>query len=133
MRLLLPFTLSLVFLAPASAYAGCLQAEQAKSIIEGVVSEGTFTDANDQPEQAFILKLPVPTCLAGDENVDESEQIGEIQIYSSNDDLAGRIKDSVGHDVFVQGKPFGAHTAHHHAPIVMEVLSITPLWRRMAR
>ncbi len=55
MRLLLPITLSFVLLAPASAYAACLQAEQATTIIEGVVSEGTFTDANDQPEQAFIL------------------------------------------------------------------------------
>jgi hypothetical protein len=72
MRLLLPLTLSLVFLAPASAYAGCLQAEQAKTIIEGVVSERTFADANDQPEQAFILTPLVATCLAGDENVDAS-------------------------------------------------------------
>jgi len=124
MRLHLPFTLSLVFLAPASAYAGCLQAEQAKTIIEGVVSEGTFEDANDQPEQAFILTPLVPTCLAGDENVDESEQVGIIQIYSSNDQVAQSIKGFVGKDVFVQGTPFGAHTAHHHAPIVMDITAI---------
>lgn len=124
MRLLLPFTLSLVFLAPASAYAGCLQAEQAKTIIEGVVSERTFADANDQPEQAFILTPLVATCLAGDENVDASEQVGEIQIFSSNDQVAQNIKNLVGKDVFVQGTPFGAHTAHHHAPIVMDVSGI---------
>jgi hypothetical protein len=124
MRLLLPLTLSLVFLAPASAYAGCLQAEQAKTIIEGVVSERTFADANDQPEQAFILTPLVATCLAGDENVDASEQVGEIQIFSSNDQVAQNIKNLVGKDVFVQGTPFGAHTAHHHAPIVMDVSGI---------
>jgi hypothetical protein len=117
-------TLSLVFLAPASAYAGCLQAEQAKTIIEGVVSERTFADANDQPEQAFILTPLVATCLAGDENVDASEQVGEIQIFSSNDQVAQNIKNLVGKDVFVQGTPFGAHTAHHHAPIVMDVSGI---------
>lgn len=124
MRLLLPLTLSLVFLAPESAYAGCLQAEQAKTIIEGVVSERTFADANDQPEQAFILTPLVATCLAGDENVDASEQVGEIQIFSSNDQVAQNIKNLVGKDVFVQGTPFGAHTAHHHAPIVMDVSGI---------
>jgi len=124
MRLLLPVTLSLLFLTPASAYAGCLQAEQAKTIIEGVVSERTFADANDQPEQAFILTPLVATCLAGDENVDASEQVGEIQIFSSNDQVAQNIKNLVGKDVFVQGTPFGAHTAHHHAPIVMDVSGI---------
>jgi hypothetical protein len=124
MRLLLSITLSFVLLAPLPAYAGCLQAEQAKTIIEGVLSEGTFTDANDQPEQAFILKPLVPTCLAGDDNVDESEKVGEIQIFSSDDAVAQTIKSHVGEDVFVQGTPFGAHTAHHHAPIVMDITGI---------
>jgi uncharacterized protein DUF4431 len=124
MRLILLVTLSLLFLAPASAYAGCLQAEQAKTIIEGVLSEGSFTDANDQPEQAFILKLPVPTCLAGDEQLPETEQVSTIHIYSSDDAVAQSIKNFVGKDVFVQGTPFGAHTAHHHAPIVMDITAI---------
>ncbi len=48
MRLLVPITLSFVVLAPVSAYAGCLQAEQAKTIIEGVVSEGSF-DGRQRP------------------------------------------------------------------------------------
>ena len=64
MRLLLPIALTLLVLAPASAYAVCLQAGQATTIIEGVLSEGTFTDANGQPEQAFILTPLLPTCLA---------------------------------------------------------------------
>ncbi|MGH6748713.1 MAG: DUF4431 domain-containing protein [Methyloceanibacter sp.] len=124
MRLLLPIALTLLVLAPASAYAVCLQAEQATTIIEGVLSEGTFKDANDQPEQAFILTPLVPTCLAGDENIDEKEQVGEIQIFSTNDKVAQSIKNFVGKDVFVQGAPFGAHTAHHHAPIVMDISGI---------
>ena len=121
MRLILPVTVILLFIAPVSATAGCLQAEQAKTIIEGVLSEGTFTDANDQPEQAFILTPLVPTCLAGDDNVDENEKVGEIQIFSSNDAVAQTIKSHVGEDVFVQGTPFGAHT---HAPIVMDISGI---------
>ncbi len=124
MRLLIPIALTLLVLAPASAYAVCLQAEQATTIIEGVLSEGTFTDANDQPEQAFILTPLMPTCLAGDDNIDENEQVGKIQIFSSNDQVAHSIKNFVGKDVFVQGAPFGAHTAHHHAPIVMDISGI---------
>jgi hypothetical protein len=124
MRLLLATTLTLLFLAPGCAFAGCLQANEKTTIIEGVLSEKTFADANDQPEQAFILTPLVPTCLEGDDNVDKNEKIGEIQIMSSNDMIAPKIKDFVGKDVFVQGSPFGAHTAHHHAPIVMDITGI---------
>jgi hypothetical protein len=124
MRLLIPIALTLLVLAPASAYAVCLQSGQATTIIEGVLSEGTFTDANDQPEQAFILTPLMPTCLAGDDNIDESEKVGKIQIFSSNGQMAQSIKNFVGKDVFVQGAPFGAHTAHHHAPIVMDISGI---------
>jgi Domain of unknown function (DUF4431) len=124
MRLFLATTLILLFLAPGLALAGCLQANEKTTIIEGVLSEKTFPDANDQPEQAFILTPLLPTCLAGDENVDQNEKIGEIQIFSSDDQIAPKIKDFVGKDIFVQGSPFGAHTAHHHAPIVMDITGI---------
>jgi len=124
MRLLLPIALTLLVLAPASAYAVCLQSGQATTIIEGVLSEGTFTDPNGQPEQAFILTPLMPTCLADDDHIDESEKVGKIQIFSSNDQMAQSIKNFVGKDVFVQGAPFGAHTAHHHAPIVMDISGI---------
>jgi hypothetical protein len=124
MRLFLATTLSLLLLAPDCAVAGCLQANDKTTIIEGVLAEKTFQDANDQPEQAFILTPLVPTCLAGDDNVDQNEKIGEIQIMSSNDTIAPKIKDFVGKDIFVQGSPFGAHTAHHHAPIVMDITGI---------
>lgn len=124
MRLLLPIALTLLVLAPGSAFAVCLQAGQATTIIEGVLSEGAFMDANNQPEQAFILTPLMPTCLAGDDNIDESEQVGKIQIFSSNDQMAQNIKNFVGKDVFVQGAPFGAHTAHHHEPIVMDITGI---------
>jgi hypothetical protein len=98
MRLLIPIALTLLVLAPASAYAVCLQAGQATTIIEGVLSEGTFTDANDQPEQAFILTPLMPTCLAGDDNIDESEKVGKIQIFSSNNQMAQSIKNFVDRD-----------------------------------
>jgi len=124
MRLLLPITLSFLLFAPASAFAVCLQSGQATTIIEGVLSEGTFADANNQPEKAFILTPLLPTCLLGDENIDAGTQVGTVQIFSSNDQVAQAIKNFVGKDVFVQGTPLGAHTAHHHAPIVMDITGI---------
>jgi hypothetical protein len=124
MRLFLATTLTLLFLAPGYAFAGCLHANEKTTIIEGVLSERTFSDASNQAEQAFILTPLVPTCLEGDDNVDKNEKIGEIQIMSSNDMIAPKIKNFVGQDVFVQGSPFGAHTANDHAPIVMDITGI---------
>jgi|SRR5690242_4544527 hypothetical protein len=124
MRLFLATTLTGLFLVSGYAFAGCLQANEKTTIIEGVLSEKTFPDANGQPERAFILTPLVPTCLAGDEKVDQSEKFGEIQIISSNDQVTQKIKNDLGKDVFVQGTPFGADTVHQHAPIVMDITGI---------
>ncbi len=124
MRLLLSVTLALLLFSPASAHAGCLKSKESTTIIEGVLSEGTFAGSSGDAEKALILTPLVPTCLAGDDNVDESETVGELQIFSSNDDVAKTLKDYVGHDVFVQGTPFGANSEHHHVPIVMDITSI---------
>jgi hypothetical protein len=123
MRLILAATLTLLLLAPEYAFAVCLKAES-KTLVEGILSEGTFKDANDTPEQAFILTPLIPTCLLGDPELNESEQVSTIHIYSSDDAVAQTLKSFLGKDVFVQGTPFAAHTAHHHAPIVMDVTGI---------
>ena len=124
MRRVLATTLISLFLIPSTAFAVCLKAEDSKALIEGVLSEGTFKDASDSPEQAFILTPLVPTCLSGDPQLNESEQVSTIHVYSSDEKVTQTIKSFLGKDVFVQGTPFGAHTAHHHAPIVMDVTGI---------
>jgi hypothetical protein len=124
MRLLLATTLTLLFLAPGYALAGCLQAQEKTTIIEGALSEKSFPDANNQTEQVYILTPLLLTCIAGDENIDQSEKVGQIQIISSNDQVMQKIKNYLGKDVFVQGTPFAANTAHHHAPIVMDITGI---------
>ncbi|MGE5260870.1 MAG: DUF4431 domain-containing protein [Actinomycetota bacterium] len=124
LRLFFATILTVLSLAPGCAFAGCLQAQEKATIIEGVLSEKTFPVANDQPEQAFILTPLLPTCLAGDENIDQNTKVGEIQIISSNDQVTQKIKNYLGKDVFVQGTPFAANAAHHHAPIVMDVTGV---------
>jgi hypothetical protein len=47
-----------------------------------------------------------------------------IQVYSSNDNVARRMHSYVGKRVQVRGKPFAAQTAHHHAPVVMDIAEI---------
>lgn len=114
-----------VALAPLpSAAAQCMQANAPGEIAEGTLSLGKFEDAAGRPEQAFILALPVPTCLSGSDEMDNVEDVETIHIYASDDAVARTIKRFVGKDVQVRGTPFGAHTAHHHAPVVMDISEI---------
>jgi hypothetical protein len=116
--------MALTVAASASEAAACMRANEAGEIAEGRLSQGTFEDAAGQPEQAFILTLPAATCLAGPDEFDSVASASTIHIYSFEDAVAESIKRLVGKDVKVRGTPFGAHTAHHHAPIVMEVSEI---------
>jgi len=104
-----------------------MRANETGEIAEGSLSEGTFEDAAGRPEQAFILTLPVPTCLTGSDEMDNVGKAETIHIYSFDEVLLESIKRFVGKDVQVRGTPFGAHTAHHHAPIVMEISEIDSL------
>ena len=116
---------ALATLIGASAASGeCLQANQDEQMAEGILSLGSFEDANDRPEKAYILTLTTPACLSGGDEMDKVESADTIHIYSSDETVAQSLKQLVGKSVKVKGDPFGAHTAHHHAPIVMEITEI---------
>jgi hypothetical protein len=125
MRLVL-FAATIVVSAQAAA-AECMQANIPGGIAEGTLSRGDFEDAAGRPEQAFILALPTPTCLTGPDEMDNIEEAETLHIYSSDEGVLASIGKFMGKDVQVRGTPFGAHTAHHHAPIVMDVSAIDAL------
>jgi hypothetical protein len=108
----------------SAASAECLQANQDGQMAEGVLSLGSFEDANDRREKAHILTLSTPVCLSGSDKMDKLSSTDAIQIYSSNETVAQSLKQLVGKSVKVKGNPFGAHTAHNHEPIVMEIAEI---------
>jgi hypothetical protein len=108
----------------STASAECLTVNQDGQLAEGVLSLGTFEDANDRPEKAYILTLPAPTCLSDSDETDTVSSADTIHIYSSDEAVAQSLKQDVGKKVKVKGSPFGAITAHHHAPIVMEITEI---------
>lgn len=81
----------------------------------------------DTPEPSYILKLDSPICAEGDDFVDPNTKVDRIQVYadSSLDGLEPKLKRLIGQRVTVQGKSiFGAHTGHHHAPLVLPVGSV---------
>ena len=85
----------------------------------------------DKPEPAYILQLRKPICVSGDEFIEPSKPIDRIQIFPAHEDRKKLVswkmlRTSIGKSVAVEGsEPFGAHTGHHHAPLLLPITRIT--------
>lgn len=120
-------TVAVLLGASQTVEAACMRDNTGGEIAEGRLSVGQFEDAAGRPETAYILTLPVPTCLSGSDEMGNVEAAETIHVFAFDDALLAQLKTFVGRDVQVRGTPFGAHTAHHHAPIVMEISEIDAL------
>jgi hypothetical protein len=108
------------------AQGACLKANVPDQAAAGRLVVGRFTDFAKRVEHAYILRLRTPACLEGSEDTDKIDRTRTIHLSSTEHDVLRRIKRLVGKDVRVVGEPFGQHTAHHHAPIVMLLTAIDP-------
>jgi hypothetical protein len=80
----------------------------------------------DAPEPRYILKLDTRICVKGDEFLRPSINIDRIQV-SPDEALLKEFRRMVGKRVLIEGRDFlGAHTGHHHAPLMMAASSIKP-------
>lgn len=122
-RRLAAFLCAAAVLFATPAWSACMQAEHEETA-EGWLKSERFKDANGGPESAYILHLSAPACMDANELTGKIDHARTIHIFSPDKDVSKRIKRLVGKAVRVRGKPFGSHTAHHHAPIVMEVSEI---------
>jgi hypothetical protein len=73
----------------------------------------------DAEENAFILELPARICADDGEFIDGSTSFDRVQVSSSVPALLKDLSAAVGRRVTVHGEAFGAHTGHHHAPLVI--------------
>lgn len=124
-RLALSAGLVLAALAAPVHPADCMKENVPDQTASGRLSVGQFTDAADRPETAFIIDLDRNVCLDAEDPDYAVESTRRVHIFSSRDGLHARIGKLTGKLVTVTGEPFGAHTAHHHAPIVMDVSEIS--------
>ena len=111
----------------SAAHAACYKANEPDQVAEGRLVMGRFKDFANRPERAYILRLRSPACLEGTEETDQIKGARTIHVHSSDDGVLRQIGRLVGKNVRVVGEPFGQHTAHHHAPIVMLLTAIAPL------
>ena len=106
------------------AGATCLKSNTAGQIAEGRLTIGKAKDAAGRPESPYILRLSVSACLDGPEPDDRVKNTSTIHVYSGDEKIQADLRRFVGKTVLVRGNPFPQHTAHHHAPIVMDVTEI---------
>ena len=79
----------------------------------------------DAAEHAYILELARDICVDdGGEFTDPVERFHHVQLYSMRRPVRARLSAGRGHRVRVRGEGFGAHTAHHHASLVVDVHAV---------
>lgn len=111
-----------------AASADCLKANTPGQRAEGrLVSVRITIPVYALKEQAYILQLRTPACLEGTDDYDKVDKAGRIHVFSTDDAMRKRLRSLVGKNVRVTGDAFGEHTAHHHAPIVLNISAIERL------
>lgn len=86
-----------------------------------------FTDVQkgDTPEPGYVLKLPQPICLSGDEFADPANSFDEVQLVPS-EGIESKMASFRDTDVDVDVvDPMPAITGHHHRPLVAWVKAIS--------
>jgi uncharacterized protein DUF4431 len=72
----------------------------------------------------------VRTGAGRDDFVDPKQMIDSVQVYPDADGakaaaISRSLRGNVGRRVTIEGKsPFGAHTGHHHAPLLLPITKI---------
>ena len=127
---LLPVLFAAAFLCACDAATAveCLKAEMGQSA-EGRLQRVRFTDVDygNRVEVAFILNLAKAACLDGKDEIDKIDSTLKIHVFSMDKAIDHSLRANIGRQIRVLGWPFGEHTAHHRAPIVMRVTAVNML------
>ena len=87
-------------------------------------------DKASRPERCWILKLDTPATVepsapSDDINPDAFNQITEMQLVLTGDDLIARAKRTKsGKHLDIRGTLFESHTGHHHTQVLITVQSL---------
>ena len=125
----------LLSMAAKSALAGCYDlTKDEPHELSGRLSYRIFpgppgfqdVEKGDTPEPGYLLKLPSPVCLQGDDFADPANMFDEVQLVET-DATAGQLAKFRERQVTVKlERPMAAQTGHHHRPLVAWVSGISP-------
>jgi hypothetical protein len=111
-----------VSVTPANA---CMKDTGTIESAEGKLAIGRAKDAAGRTERPYILTLAAPACLTASEPDDSVKGTTTIHVFAGTPKLQAEVARLGGKNVLVRGEVFAAHTAHHHAPIVMQINEIS--------
>jgi hypothetical protein len=136
---LLVFLPSLAFAQPE--VAGCKQYEPVRVSLRGTLVRETLagppnyedTHKGDKPETIWLLTLESPICVDRDKaqpDLNPSQKnIRKVQLVLDNEHYE-RAQALLGKRVIATGTLFGAHTGHHHTPVLLTVTYLDlPHWK----
>lgn len=137
-RYLVPLLLVVASCAPEgeinpSSQCIDLKVQNAKAAVSGLLTQQVFAGPpnfqsiakGDAEELALILEMPQRLCADDGEFIDGSKSFDRIQVSSDDPALINVLNAAVGRQIKVEGEAFGAHTGHHHAPLVLLAEKIT--------
>ena len=116
-----------VFMASSASVAEPSVTTLDKETAVGKLSIGRAQDAAGRPERPYILtpsdsRVPHGRRSGGQCQKDQHHS----DLFNPGHGLQSNCPRFVGKSISVRGRPFPAHTAHHHAPIVMDISAIEP-------
>jgi len=122
-------------------HAACLQYEPAAVSLRGKLLRRVYAappnyedlHKGDRPETYWIIQLQSPTCVNEDKaepdlNVFQRD-IRSVQLVLTKEKYR-MYKSLLSKRVVATGTLFGAHTAHHHTPVLMTVTTLEELHSR---
>lgn len=116
---------------------GCLSYEPSIVELNGTIIRKTFPGppnyesirGGDAAEVCWMLVLTRPVCVDRDKTDPDlnpaQKDVSRIQLVFRDVEIYKTQKDLVGKSVVAKGTLFGAHTGHHHTPILLTVITLT--------
>jgi len=110
--------------------AGCKSYGPASVSLHGTLRRQTFpgppnyedVHKGDKPELFWLLKLDSPICVAQDKGEPDlnprQKDVREVELVLTKEQV-GRANALLGKRVVAIGTLFGAHTGHHHTPVLL--------------
>ena len=118
--------------------AACLSYEPAEVTLRGILVRKTFPGPpnyedirkGDQPETYWLLTLDSAICVDQDKSEPElnpaKKDVRQVQLVLQPE-MYRRFKSLLNRKTVATGTLFGAHTGHHHTPVLLTVQSIKRL------
>ena len=128
--------IAVAWLVQPSSATACLSYDPSAVRITGVLVRETFPGPpgyesvrrGDQPETYWFLNVSPPLCLNEDKTEPDLnpalKDIRRIQLVFLDQTLYMKYKGLVGKRTVATGTLFGAHTGHHHAPVLLTVAGL---------